>query len=142
MELADSLLREYEMTYLGTLRNNRKGLPADFKKTEGRDEHDYIVLYDVTGKKSIHSWITNTKSGTLRCTVCVTYHTLAFALFSVPQHEIQFGCYLKQFVQRADLYLRVGAKNVMLLTTTTPILGKTWDDNSFKPAIYKRYDYR
>jgi hypothetical protein len=44
--------------------------------------------------------------------------------------------------KRTYFYLFVGAKNVMLLTTTTPILGKTWDDNSFKPAVYKRYDYR
>jgi hypothetical protein len=29
----------------------------------------------------------------------------------------------------------------MLLTTTVPILGKTRDDDKFKPAIYKRYDF-
>jgi hypothetical protein len=29
----------------------------------------------------------------------------------------------------------------MMLTTTCPILGKTWDDERFKPALYKRYDY-
>jgi len=51
------------MTYIGTMRENRKGLPKDFVNKEGRPEHDYVVLYDVTGKKSIHSWITNTKSG-------------------------------------------------------------------------------
>jgi hypothetical protein len=48
---------------VGTLANNRKGLPASFKRTDGRPEGDYVVLYDVSGKKSIHSWITNTKSG-------------------------------------------------------------------------------
>jgi hypothetical protein len=45
------------------MKENRKGLPKDFVSKEGRDEHDYVILYDVTGKKSIHSWITNTKSG-------------------------------------------------------------------------------
>jgi hypothetical protein len=57
------LLEEFQMTYVGTMRENRKGLPKDFISKEGRPEHDYVVLYDVSGKKSIHSWITNTKSG-------------------------------------------------------------------------------
>jgi hypothetical protein len=48
---------------VGTLATNRKGLPADFKRTDGRAEGDYVVLYDVSGKKSIHSWVTNTRSG-------------------------------------------------------------------------------
>jgi hypothetical protein len=34
-----------------------------------------------------------------------------------------------------------GKKNVMIITSTTPILGKTKDDHRFKPALYKRYDY-
>jgi hypothetical protein len=51
------------MTYVGTMRENRKGLPKAFVQKENRPEHDYVVLYDVAGKKSIHSWITNTKSG-------------------------------------------------------------------------------
>ena len=32
-------------------------------------------------------------------------------------------------------------KNVMILTTTVPILGRTKDDGKRKPTIYKRYDY-
>jgi hypothetical protein len=63
IDLADSLLEEFKMTCVGTLAVNRKGLPADFKRTVGRAEGDYVVLYDVTGKKSIHSWVTNTRSG-------------------------------------------------------------------------------
>jgi hypothetical protein len=51
------------MTYVGTLQNNRKGLPGVFKNMEGREDGDYVVLYDVTGKKSIHSWINNKKAG-------------------------------------------------------------------------------
>jgi hypothetical protein len=56
-------MEEFTMTFLGTLNKNRKGLPADFKRTDGREEGDYMILYDVSSKKSIHSWITNTKSG-------------------------------------------------------------------------------
>jgi hypothetical protein len=51
------------MAYTGTLKPNRKGLPADFKSLKGREDGDYFVLYDVTGKMSIHSWLNNKKSG-------------------------------------------------------------------------------
>lgn len=93
VDLADSLLEEFNMTCVGTLANRRKGLPAEFKAL--REEGDYLVLYE-PGGKSIHSWITNTKSG---------------------------------------------KKNVMALTTTQPILGRTRDDDRQKPAILKRYDF-
>jgi hypothetical protein len=62
-DLVDTLRNEFKMTYVGTLQSNRKGLPADFKNMEGREDGDYVVLYDVTGKKSIHSWINNKKGG-------------------------------------------------------------------------------
>jgi hypothetical protein len=82
------------MTIVGTLNANRKGLPAAFKSTKGREEGDYVALFEEGGKKSIHSWVTNTKSG---------------------------------------------PKNVMAMTTTVPILGKTQDDKK-KPGILSRYD--
>jgi hypothetical protein len=63
LDLADRLLEEFSMTCVGTLQANRKGLPESFKSTKDRPEGDYQVLYEVDGKKSIHSWITNTKSG-------------------------------------------------------------------------------
>jgi len=34
----------------------------------------------------------------------------------------------------------LGKKNVMGITSTLPILGKTVDDDRAKPAIFKRYD--
>jgi hypothetical protein len=95
IDLADTLLDEFHMTCTGTLASNRKGLPAEFKTLEGREEGDYMVLFEKEGKKSLHSWVCNTKSG---------------------------------------------KKNVMLLTTTVPILGKTRDDGKGKPAIISRYD--
>jgi hypothetical protein len=84
------------MTFLGTLQANRKGLPPVFKDVKKRKEGDYMVLYEENGRKSLHSWITNTKSG---------------------------------------------AKNVMLLTTLVPILGKTKDDEHHTPALIKLYNY-
>jgi hypothetical protein len=64
-DLVDTLRNEFQMTYVGTLQNNRKGLPAAFKNMDGREDGDYVALYDVTGKKSIHSWINNKKAGEL-----------------------------------------------------------------------------
>jgi hypothetical protein len=93
-DLADRLLNDFDMTIVGTLAANRKGLPSAFKNTKDRKEGDYMALFEVDGKKSIHSWVTKTKSG---------------------------------------------PRNVMAMTTTVPILGKTRDDNR-KPAVLKRYD--
>ncbi len=96
IDLADKLLEDHQMTCVGTLNNNRKGLPEKFKSLAGRPEKDYMPLFEVDGKKSIHSWVTNTKSG---------------------------------------------PKNVMILTTTVPLMGTTKDDEKEKPAIFKRYDF-
>lgn len=93
IDLADKLLEDFEMTCVGTLTASRKGLPEKFKALAGREEKDYMPLFEVDGKKSIHSWITNTKSG---------------------------------------------PKNVMVLTTTVPLMGTTKDDEKDKPAIMKR----
>jgi hypothetical protein len=32
-------------------------------------------------------------------------------------------------------------KNVMMITSTTPIIGVTMDDGRQKPALYKQYDF-
>ena len=62
-DLVDILRTDFSMTYTGTLKANRKGLPDIFKSMAGRADGDYFVLYDITGKKSIHSWINQKKSG-------------------------------------------------------------------------------
>jgi hypothetical protein len=62
-DLVDILREDFSMTYTGTLKANRKGLPDIFKSMAGRADGDYFVLYDITGKKSIHSWINQKKSG-------------------------------------------------------------------------------
>jgi hypothetical protein len=93
--LAKRLLNEHQMTIVGTLMARRKGLPKEFKQLKDREEGDYMVLFEQDGKTSIHSWVTNTKSG---------------------------------------------PKNVMIMTTTVPILGRTRDDGKRKPALFRRYD--
>jgi len=84
------------MTCVGTLKANRKGIPKHLKEIRNRPEGDYQVVYEEGTHKSLHSWVTNTKSG---------------------------------------------PKNIMIITTTCPIIGKTKDDNMEKPALYKRYDF-
>jgi len=61
--LVDTLRVEYNMRYIWTLQQNRKGLPEAFRSVDGRADGDYFVLYDITGKKSIHSWLNQKKSG-------------------------------------------------------------------------------
>ncbi len=51
------------MTCVGTLASNWKGLPSALKKLDGREEGDYSAFFEPDGKKSIHSWCCNTKSG-------------------------------------------------------------------------------
>jgi hypothetical protein len=97
VDLAETLLKDFNMTCLGTLTAGRKGLPAEFKSTVGREEGDYMVLFEDKGKMSLHSWVVNTRSA--------------------------------------------GKKNVMLLTTTNPILGKTKDDGKERPALIAFYNY-
>jgi hypothetical protein len=97
VDLAETLEKEFKMTLLGTLTANRKGLPEAFKNMAGREEGDYMVLYQENGKMSLHSWVVNTKSA--------------------------------------------GKKNVMLLTTTVPIVGKTMDDGKDRPAIISLYNF-
>jgi hypothetical protein len=97
VDLAETLLKEFGMTCLGTLTAGRKGLPAEFKSTVGREEGDYMVLFEDKGKMSLHSWVVNTRSA--------------------------------------------GKKNVMLLTATNPILGKTKDDGKERPALIAFYNY-
>jgi hypothetical protein len=58
IELAKALLEKHKMTIVGTLANNRKGLPVDFK-SKNRPEGDYLPLFDPDGPTSIHSWIVN-----------------------------------------------------------------------------------
>jgi len=61
--LCGRLLDEFQMTYTGTLALNRKGIPDELKKIGGRKEGDYVSLFEEGGKKSLHSWVCNTKSG-------------------------------------------------------------------------------
>jgi hypothetical protein len=62
---------------------------------------------------------------------------VSFQASPLPDPDLQ----LVQLLQLIQFLCYLGAKNVMLLTTTVPILGKTRDDDKNKPAIYKRYDF-
>jgi hypothetical protein len=60
--LADFLWRN-KMTILGTIKNNRRGIPAEFKEGAGRPEGDYMVAYDTDSQMSLHSFLDKKKKG-------------------------------------------------------------------------------
>lgn len=55
--------QQFNMTCLGTIMTNRRGLPKTFTNTVNREVGDYQVLYDETSQISIHSLICKSKSG-------------------------------------------------------------------------------
>lgn len=61
--LARKLLAK-KMTFLGTLRKNRRGLTPNMKKTHGRDHLSTIVWFEKTGSKklSLTSYVSKSKS--------------------------------------------------------------------------------
>jgi len=51
------------ITALGTMMLNRVGIPPGIKPTAGRQEKSYVALWEKdVGKKSLHSYVVNTKS--------------------------------------------------------------------------------
>jgi hypothetical protein len=52
------------MTILGTIKNNRRGIPSEFKEGAGRPEGDYMVAYDCDSAMSLHSFLDKKKKGT------------------------------------------------------------------------------
>lgn len=87
IELVDWLLNTMKMTAIGTLQSNKRGLPAHFKAVTGRPVGDYIVLYEVGGKKSLHSWIASTKGGKKNKNVMAL--TTMDPLLGVTQDEVR-----------------------------------------------------
>ena len=63
LPLAKWMLTEKGMTIVGTLQANRKGIPDEMKKTQGRDEFSYQVLWEKDNQNiTLHSYVVRTKS--------------------------------------------------------------------------------
>jgi hypothetical protein len=62
-DLVRELGSQFNMTAIGTICANRKGLPKHFKDPKGRAVGDYQVLFDEDSNISIHSEIGRKKSG-------------------------------------------------------------------------------
>ena len=91
-------LLSHNITCLGTIQANRKGIPKEIKDIADREPLSYEYFREENEKKLVlNSWVTRTKTS--------------------------------------------GFKNVLLLSTVSPLLGVTKDDNKKKPAIYKLYDF-
>ncbi len=63
IHVVQRLGEKYQMTAVGTICSNRKGLPPHFKNPVGRKVGDYQVLWDVDSNINIHSEIVKKKSG-------------------------------------------------------------------------------
>ena len=60
-------LLEKDITAVGTLVSNRKGLPKEFVKTAGRREFSYEILWNADDvRMTLHSYVVKTKSTGLR----------------------------------------------------------------------------
>ncbi len=58
-------LLKNKMTILGTFKLNRRGIPTEMKEVKGRPEGDYTAVYEQGGKMSLHSFLDESKKGTL-----------------------------------------------------------------------------
>ena len=59
-------LLEKDITAVGTLVSNRKGLPKEFVKTAGRKEFSYEILWNADVRMTLHSYAVKTKLTGLR----------------------------------------------------------------------------
>ena len=60
-------LLEKDITAVGTLVSNRKGLPKEFVKTVGRKEFSYEILWNADNiRVTLHSYVVKAKSTGLR----------------------------------------------------------------------------
>ena len=60
-------LLEKDITAVGILVSNRKGLPKEFVKTAGRKEFSYEILWNADDvRMTLHSYVAKTKSTGLR----------------------------------------------------------------------------
>ena len=55
-------LLERNITTVGTLQANRKGIPEEVKHVGSRDSNFYEIFWDESGKLVLNSYIVNTKS--------------------------------------------------------------------------------
>ena len=59
-------LYDKNITYIGTLNSNRKGLPKEIKETKGREENSWISCKSDKGEVTLNSYVLKTKSSGMR----------------------------------------------------------------------------
>jgi len=55
-------LHKEGITCVGTMQMNKKGIPPFMKDPVGR-VGEYIILYEMGGKLSIHNWVDKSRKG-------------------------------------------------------------------------------
>ena len=59
-------LYDKNITCIGTLNSNRKGLPKEIKETKGREENSWISCKSDKGEVTLNSYVLKTKSSGMR----------------------------------------------------------------------------
>ena len=59
-------LYDKNITYIGTLNSNRKGLPKEIKETKGREENSWISCKSDKGEVTLNLYVMKTKSSGMR----------------------------------------------------------------------------
>ena len=59
-------LYEKNITFIGTLNSNRKGLPKEIKETKGKEENSWISCKSDKGKVTLNSYVLKSKSSGMR----------------------------------------------------------------------------
>ena len=59
-------LYDKNITCIGTLNSNRKGLPKEIKETKGREENSWISCKSDKGEVTLNSYVVKTKSSGMR----------------------------------------------------------------------------
>ena len=59
-------LYEKNITFIGTLNSNRKGLPKEIKETKGKEENSWISCKSDKGEVTLNSYVLKSKSSGMR----------------------------------------------------------------------------
>ena len=59
-------LYDKNITCIGTLNSNRKGMPKEIKETKGREENSWISCKSDKGEVTLNSYVVKTKSSGMR----------------------------------------------------------------------------
>lgn len=72
------ILLACDITAVGTINKNRKGIPPKIREANGRKVGEYIIYYDKGSQMTLHSWVTKSSSGKGKAKNVLILSTLDF----------------------------------------------------------------